>query len=167
MAMVDKIKSVLNLKPLPLEGGYYVETYRSQEHIPKDALPDRYDRSRSLATAIYYLLTAETFSAIHRLPTDEMYHFYLGDPVEMLLLSPDASGQVVTLGPDILQGMKPQVVVSKGVWQGSRLLPGGEFALMGTTMSPGFEFSDYESGQREVLGESYPQFRDVILTLTK
>lgn len=167
MAMVDQIKSLLNLKPLPVEGGYYVETYRSHENIPRNALPDRYDAPRSLATSIYYLLTANTFSAIHRLPTDEIYHFYLGDPVEMLLLSPDESGQVVTLGPDILQGMRPQVVVSKGVWQGSRLLPGGEFALLGTTMSPGFEFSDFESGQREVLVASYPQFRDLIMALTK
>lgn len=167
MAMVDKIKSVLHLRPLPLEGGYYVETYRADDRIPKDALADRYDGPRSLATAIYYLLTPDTFSAMHRLHTDEMYHFYLGDPVEMLLLSPDRSGRVVTLGPEVLRGMQPQVVVSRGVWQGSRLLPGGEFALLGTTMSPGFEFSDYEHGQREALIELYPRFRDLIVALTK
>lgn len=167
MAMADQIKSVLDLKSLPVEGGYYVETYRSDERIPRDALADRYDGSRSLATAIYYMLTPDTFSAMHRLRTDEIYHFYLGDPVEMLLLFPDGSGSVLTLGPEILRGMQPQVAVSRGVWQGSRLLPGGKFALLGTTMSPGFEFSDYEPGQREILVELYPQYRDLILALSR
>lgn len=166
MAIVDQIKSLLNLTLHPEEGGYYVETYRSNERIPTEALPDRYDGPRSFATAIYYLLTPDAFSAMHRLSTDEIFHFYVGDPVEMLQLSPDGSGKILILGPEILKGMSPQVIVPRGVWQGSRLCPGGRFALLGTTMSPGFEFSDYESGQRDVLVASYPDFRDLIVALT-
>lgn len=166
MNTVEKIKSLLNLKPLPGEGGYFVETYRSNEQIPQDVLKDRYDGSRSFGTAIYYLLTPETFSGMHRLPTEEMYHFYLGDPVEMLQLLPDGLGKVVKLSSDILNGMHPQVIVPRGVWQGSRLISGGTFALLGTTMSPGFEFSDYEAGVRDKLVDSYPKFRDLIIALT-
>ena len=92
MAIVDQIKSLLNLTLHPEEGGYYVETYRSNERIPTEALPDRYDGPRSFTTAIYYLLTPDTFSAMHRLSTDEIFHFYVGDPIEMLQLFPDGSG---------------------------------------------------------------------------
>ena len=162
MITVDKIKSLLNLTPHPEEGGYFVETYRSQQHLPEGG-----EGKIALATAIYYLLTPDTFSEIHRLPADEVFHFYLGDPVEMLQLLPDGSGKVIALGSDILNGMHPQIIVMKGVWQGARLLPGGEFALLGTTMSPGFEFADYESGKRDALVESYPQFRDLISILTR
>ena len=161
MITADKIKSLLNLKLHPEEGGYFVETYRSQQRLPEGS-----ESKRTLATAIYYLLTPDTFSEIHRLPADEVFHFYLGDPVEMLQLLPDGSGRVITLGSDMLNGMHPQAIVLKGVWQGASLLPGGKFALLGTTMSPGFEFADYESGRRDVLVELYPQFRDLISILT-
>ena len=162
MIKVEEIKSLLNLKPHPEEGGYFAETYRSQQHLPEGG-----ESKRTLATAIYYLLTPDTFSEMHRLPADEVFHFYLGDPVEMLQLLPDGSGKVITLGSDLLNGMYPQIIVLKGVWQGARLLPGGKFALLGTTMSPGFEFADYESGKRDVLVELYPQFRDLISILTR
>jgi hypothetical protein len=167
MITADQIKALFNLKPHPAEGGYFVETYRSHEYIREEALPDRYKGTRSYGTAIYYLLTPETFSAIHRLQSDEIFHFYLGDPIEMLQLRPDGSGRVQILGTDILKGMQPQVIVPRNVWQGSRLLQGGRLALIGTTVSPGFEFMDYESGHRHQLVESYPRFRDLIIALTK
>jgi len=167
MITAEKIKSLLNLSPHPEEGGYYVETYRSTHHIPKDALPEGYEDERLLATAIYYLLTPDTFSEMHRLPTDEIFHFYLGDPVEMLQLLPNGSGKIITLGSDIIQGMHLQITVKSGIWQGSRLLPGGRFALLGTTMSPGFERADYEPGKKDVLIKSYPRFRKLISTLTQ
>ena len=166
MLTVDQIKTLLDLKPHPTEGGYYSETYRSGEEIPKASLPDRYTGSRSFATAIYYLLTPDTFSAMHRLRTDEVFHHYTGDPVEMLQLFPDGSGKVIIIGSDLFQGMRPQVAVPQGVWQGARLVPGGRFALMGTTVSPGFDFADYESGRREELAASFPQFREMIILLT-
>jgi len=167
MITVDQIKTLLNLKPHPEEGGYFVETYRSAENILEGALPIRYQGARPFATAIYYLLTPDTFSAIHRLQSDEVFHFYLGDPVEMLQLFPDGSGRVHILGSDILNSMELQVIVQRGVWQGARLLRGGRFALLGTTVSPGFDYKDYESGRRHVLLKSFPKFRDLIIALTK
>jgi predicted cupin superfamily sugar epimerase len=166
MITLEELKSLLNLERHPAEGGYFAETYRSVERVPGAVLPDRYDADRSLATAIYYLLDAGTFSAMHRLKSDEVFHFYLGDPVEMLQLWPDGSGRVVMLGTDLRQGMRPQAVVAGGVWQGARLAPGGKLALLGTTVSPGFEFADYETGQRESLVAAYPAFRDMIAALT-
>jgi predicted cupin superfamily sugar epimerase len=167
MLTADQIITFFNLKPHPEEGGYFAETYRSSEAIPEKALPSRYKGVRFFGTAIYYLLTPETFSVMHRLRSDEIFHFYLGDPVEMLQLSPDGSGKVITMGFDIPHGSQPQVVVPRGVWQGTRLSKNGRFSLLGATVSPGFEFSDYESGRRDKLVKSYPQFRDFIVALTK
>lgn len=167
MISVEQLKALLHLKPLPIEGGYFAETYRSPETIPQEALPPRYSGARSVGTGIYYLLTPDTFSALHRLRSDEVYHFYLGDPVEMCQLWPDGSGKTVLLGPDLLQGMQFQTVVPQGVWQGSRLSPGGRFALLGTTMAPGYDQADFEAGQRESLIQVYPRFKDVILALTR
>ncbi len=167
MLTADKIIALLNLKPHPEEGGYFVETYRSSETISEKALPNRYKGVRSFGTAIYYLLTPETFSTMHRLQSDEIFHFYLGAPVEMLQLWPDGSGRILILGTDIMNGMKPQAVIPKGVWQGAKLIKDGKFALLGTTVSPGFEFVDYESGRRDELVKSYPQYREWIIALTK
>lgn len=140
-----------------MEGGYFIETYRTQEKCG----------NRSLSTAIYFLLTDETFSEMHRLPGDEMFHFYFGDPVEHIQLFPDGSGKILTIGNDIAAGHEPQMLVSGGVWQGSRLVEGGKLALMGTTMSPGFDFNDYESGDSEVLVAAFPEFKDLILALSR
>jgi len=167
MLSADQIIALLNLTPHPNEGGYFIETYRSSETISEKTLPNRYKGMRSLATAIYYLLTPETFSAMHRLQSDEIFHFYLGDPVEMLQLWPDGSGRLVILGSDILRGVQPQVVVPRGVWQGARLFKNGKPALLGMTVSPGFEFADYEYSQRDELIKSYPQFREWTIALTK
>lgn len=167
MITADQVKALLHLAPHPAEGGYFAETYRSEEYMAAGALPARYAGPRSLGTAIYYLLTPDTFSAMHRLTSDEVFHFYLGDPVEMLHLFRDGSGHVVTLGADLLTGMRPQVVVPRGVWQGSRLVPGGRFALLGTTVAPGFDFADYEHGRRDHLLQAYPAFRQTILALTR
>ncbi len=147
---------ILDLKPLPVEGGFYREMYRSSLILPGTCLGGLVSGSRSAGTAIYYLLTPETFSALHRLRGDEVFHFYLGDPVDMLQLSPDGAGKRIVLGTDLQVGQQPQVVVPGGVWQGSRLQPGGRFALLGTTMAPGFQLDDFEAGQREQLQAQYP-----------
>lgn len=167
MLTAEKIRELLRLRPHPIEGGFFVETYRSEFALPLSALPPGYSGERFAATAIFYLLTPETFSAMHRLPGDEMFHFYLGDPVETFLLRPDGSLQTVTLGHDIASGMLLQHVVPGGVWQGSRLAARGSFALLGTTMSPGFDYADYESGRREHLLAQFPQHRERILSLTR
>lgn len=164
---VDELKHLLRLEPLAGEGGCFAETYRARESLPAGALGPGWPGPRSLATAIYYLLTPETFSALHRLRSDELFHFYLGDPVEMLLLLLDGAGRTVRLGTDLAAGMRPQVVVPKGVWQGSRLVPGGIFALLGTTVSPRFDLADYEAGSRQALVAAYPAFRGRIAALTR
>jgi predicted cupin superfamily sugar epimerase len=104
---------------------------------------------------------------MHRLQSDEIFHFYFGDPVEMLQRWPDGSGKAITIGSDILKGMQPQVIVPRGVWQGARLLKDGRFARLGTTVSPGFDSADFESGRRDELVYSHPKFRDSIIALTK
>lgn len=159
----------LDLVPLPDEGGHYRETWRADERVGAAALPPRYRGHRVFGTAILYLLTsdADSFSALHRLPTDEVYHFYLGDPVELLMLPPDGSPEIVTLGPDVLGSERVQAVVPRGVWQGSRVRAGGRWALLGTTMAPGFEFSDYEPGDRDRLIASYPEAAERIRQLTR
>lgn len=162
----DEIIEVLNLKPLPFEGGYYRETYRSGETIAHEALPERFHSDRSMSTAIYYLLTPETRSSLHRLPSDEMFHFYLGDSVAMLHLYPDGSSSIVKLGSDLSAGQLPQLVAPSGVWQGAFLVEGGRYALMGATMAPGFEFDDFEAGDREQLIKRYPDRSKLIELLT-
>lgn len=163
----DRLKSLLNLVPLSFEGGYYAETYRSGDVIPAGTLAGRYDGPRSVATAIYYLLEPGTFSELHRVASDEIFHFYLGEPVEMLQLWPDGSIRQITIGADFERGMRPQVVVPRGVWQGSRLVAGGRSALLGCTVSPGFDYADYESGQRALLEKQYPEARELIRSLTR
>jgi len=158
---------MLSLVPLAGEGGYFKETYRSRLCLSAATLPRGYEGARDASTAIYYLLTKDTFSAMHRLRGDEVFHFYLGDPVEMLQLRADGAGGVLVIGIDIANGMSPQVVVPAGVWQGLRLVSGGDFALLGTTMAPGFEVRDFELGDRAELVRCFPRHADMIAALTR
>ena len=166
MLSADEIISALGLKPLPEEGGFYRETYRSVENVSLDALPDRYTTGKSFATAIYYLLIPDTCSRLHRLPTDETYHFYCGDPVLMLNLYPDGMSRLIALGTAIDNGEQVQFTVPRGVWQGSFLKRGGSFALLGTTMAPAFDSTDYQAGERNRLVQDYPDRKDMIVRLT-
>lgn len=169
MLTAQQIIDTLGLQPLPLEGGLFVQTYVSAETISPPALSQRYHAGKPFCTAIYFLLTdqPDSFSALHRLPTDEIYHFYLGDPVEMLLLHPTGKSERIVLGADLLNGQKVQFVAPRGVWQGSRLIRGGKYALLGTTMAPGYTPSDYEGGEREALLKQYPQQSELITGLTR
>jgi predicted cupin superfamily sugar epimerase len=160
------IRRLLGLDPLPNEGGFFVETYRAALRVPADmglAPP----AGRALATAIYYLITIDGFSAMHRVRSDELFHFYMGDAVEMLQLAPAGDGRVVTIGTNLTAGERPQVIVPAGVWQGARLRAGGAWALLGTTVSPGFEFEDYEHGDRAALIARFPAWRERIEALTR
>ena len=167
----EEVIELLGLKLLRIEGGFFRETYRSPEEVTTDALSERYGKSgtpgKALGTAIYYLLTPETFSALHRILTDEAYHFYLGDPVIMLQLHRDGSSDLTTLCQGLGRGQKVQVVVPHGTWHGSHLGDGGRFALLGSTMAPGFDFSDYAHGEREALFMKFPDRRKLIERLTK
>jgi uncharacterized protein len=166
----EQITQALGLQPLPLEGGLFHQSYRSEEMVPETALPQRYtDRDKSFCTAIYYLLTdqPDSFSAMHRLQTDEVFHFYLGDPLEITLLYPGGEIREVILGRSILQGEWVQFTVPRGVWQGARVRPGGQYSLIGTTMAPGYTDSDFELGSREELLAQYPAAAEQITRLTR
>ncbi len=165
----SKLIDLLGLEPLEAEGGWFRQSYRSEDVLSQNALPDRYTADKPAGTAIYYLLTDEpgSVSIFHRLPTDEVYHFYLGDPVELNLLLPGGEVQTVTLGQDLLAGQHVQFAAPAGVWQGSRLRPGGKFALLGTTMAPGFTDDDFEPVRRADLLAGYPQHAEIILLLTR
>ena len=158
-----------SLEALPVEGGHFRQTYKADDAV--SVTPDGQETPllKPRSTAIIYLLSADpdSFSAIHKLPTDEIYHFYLGDPVELLMLREGGASETITLGHDVLNGQHVQFAVPAGVWQGSRLVPGGEFALLGTTMAPGFIGEDYTPGDREVLMKHYPEKAGLITLLTR
>jgi predicted cupin superfamily sugar epimerase len=163
----DEVRQLLQLQPLELEGGFFRETYRSRSQVPPKQLHEGVQGARSIGTAIYYMITRETFSSMHRLPGTEIFHFYVGDPVLMLQLHADGEVQTVTLGHDLAAGHQPQVVVRRGVWQGCKLASGGAWALMGTTMSPGFDYADYEKGMRDELIAQYPDAAEMIREYTR
>jgi predicted cupin superfamily sugar epimerase len=154
------------MQPLPQEGGFFIETYRAAEVLKKEILPAGLSGDRNISTVILYLLTAKTVSLMHRLKCDEMFHFYLGDPVTMLQLHPDGSSEIITLGHDILNEQKVQVLVPKGTWQGAFIQSVGKFSLMGCSVAPGFDEADFELGDRETLLAKYPDMRELILRLT-
>lgn len=162
----QQVIDFFKMKPLPREGGYYVEAYRSDDKIAAEALGQRYRGHRNFSSAILYLLTADTFSALHRLRSDEVFHFYLGDAVTMLQLHPGGTSEVVILGQDIFAGQRLQVTVPHDTWQGCMLNKGGKFALMGTTVAPGFDYDDFELGGREQLQRQYPNQHELIGKLT-
>lgn len=167
MTDAEQIIEFFAMRPLPREGGYYVETYRSPDKLGNSALPEKYAGERNLATAILYLITPETFSALHRIVSDEIFHFYLGDPVTMLQLHRDRTSETITLGHDVLNGQRIQVTVPANTWQGCFLNKPGGFALMGTTVAPGFDSADFELATREELLATYPDQHDLILRLTR
>ncbi|WP_337173152.1 cupin domain-containing protein [Paludisphaera sp.] len=169
MSQASEIIKALNLQPHPIEGGFFRETYRGAATVSGGQLPQGYRGKgpRALGTAIYYLLTAETFSEMHRLPTEEVFHVYLGGPARMLQIDPDGTHREIVLGTDVLAGQSPQVVVPPDVWQGTTLEPGVEFILLGATMAPGFDYDDYEQGRRADLVARYPRAAELIARLTR
>lgn len=155
------IKRHLQLVPHIVEGGHFRRTYTSALDVTAPQGP------RVAGTAIYYFLETGGFSAMHVLSSDEIFHFYLGDPVEMLQLHPDGSSAVFTLGPDLQAGQQVQLVVPAGVWQGTRLIGDGKVALLGCTVTPGFDFADYRSGSYAELSAKWPNQDERIRTLTR
>jgi len=149
------------------EGGYFTETYRATEQIPKAALPDRFNGSRAFSTAIYFLLEGHHFSALHRIQADEVWHFYAGDPLEVFVIHPVSGAlKIIRLGPDPDAGEVFQAVVPAGAWFGSRPVAGAAYSLVGCTVAPGFDFADFELAERVALLAEFPQHRAVIEGLT-
>ena len=162
MITAEWIINHFGMKPLPEEGGYYVETYRAKEKLAAEHLPTRYTGPRHFSTAILYLLTPDTYSRLHKVKSDEIFHFYLGDPVQMIQLFPNGKSNIIETGTDIARGQHPQVVVPRGTWQGARLKANGKFALLGCTVAPGFEFADYKSADKKKLLKKYPNISHII-----
>jgi predicted cupin superfamily sugar epimerase len=153
----DEIIKSLDLQPHP-EGGFYRETYRSDKTIP--------GLDRAYSTGIYYMLVPGAVSKFHAIKHDEMFHFYLGQPVTWVLLLQNAQMEKVVLGSDIIKGQKLQLVVKAGTWFGAYLNDGGHFGLMGTTVAPGFDFADFVFGQKEELLKKFPAAKEEINRLT-
>ncbi len=130
----DEVIAKLDLAPLEGEGGYFRQTWIQESGTP----------GPPIGTCILYLVTPDSFSALHRLEHDEIFHFYLGDPCEAVSVDPDGRLTEFTLGQDIMAGMQVQHVVPARSWQGARLAPGGSWALLGTTMAPGFHIDGFE-----------------------
>jgi predicted cupin superfamily sugar epimerase len=156
----------LNLTPHP-EGGYFRETYRSGETLPAHALPPRYGTDRTIATSIYFLLTADTFSAFHRLQSDELWHFHLGDPVTVHLLHPDHRLETHRIGPDLRAGHQLHLLFPAGCWFAAAVEPPGTHTLVGCTVAPGFDFADFELARRADLTAAFPAHADLIHRLTR
>jgi uncharacterized protein len=148
------------------EGGWFAETYRSLEIIPASGLPGRFGGPRNLATAIYFLLKNDERSRLHRLQADEIWHFYAGSPIILHIFDPQGSYSSICLGPDPDHNEVQQAVVLAGSWFGAHLLQPNTHALMGCTVSPGFDFQDFELGQRQDLFRLFPEQREIIEKLT-
>jgi len=172
MLTADDIKSWLKLIPNPQEGGFLTSVYESSVRIPDQVLKDfpPSKNGRSICGAIYYFLDSTGCSVLHKVTGDMVYHFYCGDPVQMLLLFPTGSpnsSEICVFGNNLALGQNPIKVIPGGSWLGSRLMPGGSWALMGVTMAPGFDPVDYAIGQRMELIRKYPEREALITALTR
>jgi len=155
-----------DLLPHP-EGGYYAETYRSGELINQNALPDRFGGNRSFSTGIYFLLESEDFSAFHRIKSDEMWHFYSGEALEIFVIHPDTRVlKTIKLGSDPENGEVFQAVIPAGSWFASKPMAGSSYCLVGCTVAPGFDFLDFEMADRRVFSELFPEYESLITALT-
>jgi predicted cupin superfamily sugar epimerase len=156
----------LDLEPHP-EGGYYRETYRTEHAIPADGLPDRFDAPRNVAALIYFLLPGGSFSALHRIQQDEVWHFYDGAPITLHQIAPDGTYSSVTLSRSIEDGHRLQTVVPAGTWFGATVAGADGYALVGCTTAPAFDFADFELADRTALTRAFPDHASLIERLTR
>jgi len=156
----------LKLKPHP-EGGFYKEIYRSSEIHSRQALPARFNGDRCFATSIYFLLEKNDFSQFHRIASDEIWHFYAGDPLELHVLNPAGRYEKFMLGASPDENQFFQLMVKAGDWFGARLKAGGLWSLLGCMVAPGFDFADFEIADRARLIKTYPDHRTIIEVLTR
>jgi len=155
-----------SLQPHP-EGGWYCQTYKSDERIAASALPQRFSGSRPISTAIYFLLEEGNFSAFHRIKSDECWHFYTGDPLLVYEIQADGEMKTITLGNDSRKGQLFQYVVPANCWFASQPAPGSTFSFVGCTVAPGFDFEDFELAEADVLAGLYPQHENIIRQLCR
>ncbi len=158
---IDKLK----LEEHP-EGGYYREVYRSDENIAMNALPERYNGSRSFSTSIYFLLEGTQISRFHRIKSDETWHFYQGTTLELFVLGNDGTLSTQLLGNNLEAGESLQITIKRNNWFGGKIVDKSSFALMGCTVAPGFHFDDFELGDKQQLLEKFPHRKGIIDELT-
>lgn len=161
---VQQLIQTFDLKPHP-EGGFYKETYRSTEQIPQAALPERFSGNRYYSSAIYFLLEQGNFSAFHRIHSDECWHFYAGDTLLVHVLYPH--GELITTPLGNQPGTVYQLVVPAGCWFASETAPGGIFSFVGCTVSPAFDFADFELAKAAELTVLFPAYQKLIHRLCR
>lgn len=149
------------------EGGWYCETYRSAHSFAAQALPAGFTGARVAATAIYYLLETGDFSAFHRIRSDEIWHWYGGSGAVIHCLDPDGTYTRLPLGSELTLGERPQIVVKAGTWFAAEVADGGRYVLVGCTVSPGFDFRDFELADPAALAGQYPAQRLLVERLTR
>jgi len=162
---VQKLISTFGMLPHP-EGGWYKENYRSAEGVEVDALPERFEGSRRFSTAIYFLLEKGNFSGFHRIKSDECWHFYSGDPLLVHIIHPNGYAETIKLSNDIDNPLF-QYVVPANSWFASEPDTNSEYCFVGCTVSPGFDFEDFELAKAETLIDVFPQHRDIISRLCR
>lgn len=162
--MLQKLINHYQLLPHP-EGGYFKETYRSAENIPHAALPEKFDATRSISTAIYFLLLKDLFSAFHRIKSDECWHFYEGDSLHVHVLHSNGEYELIKLGRDSDNGEVYQAIVPAGAWFASESM--GEYSFVGCTVAPGFDFNDFELANEANLIEKFPNYSSLIKRLCR
>ena len=166
MSITNQLIQTYNLEPHP-EGGWYKQTYKSNEEIDAGALPERFGANRAFSTAIYFLLEKGNFSAFHRIKSDECWHFYAGDPLLIYIIEQNGDLIVIALGNDLEKGQTFQCVVPANCWFASRPAPKSEYSFVGCTVSPGFEFEDFELADVTALSVMYPQHKSIIKELCR
>ena len=166
MDNIDNIIDKLDLQPHP-EGGYFKETYRSRLILSKKGIPPDFEGDRNACTAIYFLLTSDNFSAFHRIKQDEIWHFYSGSPISLHILTEDGNYEKQMIGSNLEKGEIPQFVVHGGDWFASEVEDPNSYALAGCTVSPGFDFADFEMASQESLIKLYPAHHKIISKLTR
>ncbi|SEL83384.1 hypothetical protein SAMN04487910_3407 [Aquimarina amphilecti] len=163
---VEKIVLKLDMKPHP-EGGFYKETYRSTGVIPKDTLEEGFSGDRNYCTGIYFLLTSKNFSAFHKIKQDEMWHYYVGSSLYVHVITPNGKYTKYTVGMNLDEGESPQLVVPANSWFASSVKDDEGYSFVGCTVSPGFDFEDFELAQRSFLINQYPDHLDIISEYTR
>ena len=164
-AQIDKIIEKLDLIKHP-EGGYYKENYRSKGEINPDSLWKQANESRSYSTGIYFLLKEHQFSAFHKIKQDEMWHHYLGSTLLLHIIDPKGTYKSIKIGKRFSEGEHLQYVVPANYWFASEVLEKDNFVLCGCTVSPGFDFKDFEMPNRDILIKMFPQHKKIITSLT-
>jgi predicted cupin superfamily sugar epimerase len=163
---ISQIIERLNLEPHP-EGGYFRETYRSSGKIQQDSLGPGFEGLRNYSTCIYFLLTSNDFSAFHRIKQDEIWHFYDGSPIRLHVINPSGAYTQHLIGRELAKGETPQLVVPAGCWFAAEVEGQNIYSLVGCTVSPGFDFRDFEMISRQELISLFPSHKQIISKLTR